>query len=252
MSKIVVVTTGKGNLAWLAAGVRQVVAISLEELRRRVQPDSVLAEFILFGDDHHEVARKLRLIIAALERAGVTFRLYELGEKESFEELGQPERFEVSPARVESILQRHEAEWERQRHLGREESQLPELSLDEGSDWFWEIIQGAQRDCKKLRAILWELNEGELVRFYKEFARVASVFEGEPFDGILSEERVASEDTIMDVAYWVVAQGREYCERILKEPRLIPRRVASADPAVMYHVAVEVFDAKFDKEIEYE
>jgi hypothetical protein len=95
MSRIVVVTAGRGNLAWLAADVRHVVAISLDELRRRVQPNSVLAEFILFGNDHHEVTRKLRLRIAALERAGITFRLYELGEEKSFGEIEQPDLNQV-------------------------------------------------------------------------------------------------------------------------------------------------------------
>ncbi|NTX00189.1 DUF4240 domain-containing protein [Myxococcus sp. CA040A] len=117
------------------------------------------------------------------------------------------------------------------------------------SDSFWDIIRRAEMRSDRLKRILWEMPEDEVARFHEEFVRASSVLRGSPFDAILDE--AVSEDTLMDIAYWVVAQGREFYEGVLEHPNRIPRHVKGGDPAVMHHVAVEVFDERFGKELDF-
>lgn len=119
------------------------------------------------------------------------------------------------------------------------------------SDWFWSIIERAQQDHEKLRAILWGLAEEDVARFHEEFVLASSVLRGDPFDVLIYEDSGESEDGVMDIAYWVTAQGREFYEAVLKEPALIPRHVDMGDPAVMHHVTVEVFGERFGKELDF-
>lgn len=120
---------------------------------------------------------------------------------------------------------------------------------EELSDRFWEVIERAGQDAGRLKQLLWDLSEEEVANFHREFVMATSVLRGEPFDAILGSSE--SEDGIMDIAYWVVAQGRQRYEAILRKPRSIPRHVDVGDPAVMHHVTVEVFDEKFGKSLDF-
>ncbi|GEN06038.1 Protein of unknown function [Myxococcus fulvus] len=123
------------------------------------------------------------------------------------------------------------------------------MNEDEGSSWFWDIIRRANGQASALREILWEMNESDVARFHEEFVRTSSVLRGEPFDLMLGQE--VSEDGLMDIAYWVVAQGRDFYTSVLEQPQTIPRSVSIGDPAVMHHVTVEVFDEKFGKSLDF-
>ena len=128
---------------------------------------------------------------------------------------------------------------------------IEEVIGEDVSDWFWSIIERAQQDHRKLREILWELSEEEVASFHRDFVLATSVLRGEPFDELIYEDSGESEDGVMDIAYWVVAQGRERYDSVLKNPDLIPRHVEMGDPAVMHHVTVEVFYEKFGKELDF-
>ncbi|RKH44584.1 DUF4240 domain-containing protein [Corallococcus sicarius] len=118
------------------------------------------------------------------------------------------------------------------------------------SDGFWSIIERAGQDRLKLRDILWDLSEEEVARFHKEFVLATSVLRGEPFDALLYEAG-ESEDGVMDVAYWVVAQGRALYDAVLKNPDSIPRHVHVGDPALMHHIPGRVFYERFGKELDF-
>ncbi|WP_338871425.1 DUF4240 domain-containing protein [Myxococcus stipitatus] len=120
---------------------------------------------------------------------------------------------------------------------------------EEVSEMFWEIIRRANGQANELRRILWEMSEAEVARFHEEFVRTASVLRGEPFDVMVGPE--VSEDGLMDIAYWSVAQGRDFYESILMRPERIPRHVSVDDPALMHHVTIEVFDEKFGKDLDF-
>jgi hypothetical protein len=117
------------------------------------------------------------------------------------------------------------------------------------SDGFWDIIESAGRDERTLKTILWAMSEEEVANFHKEFVIAASVLRGEPFESLLGGTE--SEDGIMDIAYWVVAQGRQRYEATLKNPKSIPRHVDVGDPAVLHHVTVQVFHEKFGKSLDF-
>ncbi|WP_338871439.1 DUF4240 domain-containing protein [Myxococcus stipitatus] len=117
------------------------------------------------------------------------------------------------------------------------------------SDRFWEIIRGANGEAGELKRILWAMTEAEIALFHEEFVRTASVLQGEPFDGLMGED--VSEDGLMDIAYWVVAQGRDFYEDILKHPEKMPQEVDENDPAIMNHVTSVVFREKFGKRLDF-
>ncbi|QSQ11370.1 DUF4240 domain-containing protein [Myxococcus landrumensis] len=120
---------------------------------------------------------------------------------------------------------------------------------EEVSDSFWEIIHRANGQAEELKRILWGMSEAEVAQFHEEFVRTASVLRGEPFDRMMGPD--VSEDGLMDIAYWSVAQGRAFYERILNRPETIPRWVSVGDPALMHHVTIRVFAEKFGKELDF-
>ncbi|WP_338871431.1 DUF4240 domain-containing protein [Myxococcus stipitatus] len=115
---------------------------------------------------------------------------------------------------------------------------------------FWEVIHRASGQPNELERILWEMDEAEIARFHEEFVRITSVLQGEPFDRMMGGD--VSEDGLMDIAYWVVAQGREFYEDILRHPERIPREVRDGDPVLrMGGVAGDVMEEKFGKELDF-
>ncbi|QSQ11376.1 DUF4240 domain-containing protein [Myxococcus landrumensis] len=117
------------------------------------------------------------------------------------------------------------------------------------SDRFWMIVERAHGQASELKRILWEMSEAEVARFHEEFVRTASVLRGDPFAALMGDE--VSEDGLMDIAYWVVAQGRAFYENILRHPEEIPRGVDDNDPAIMYHVTSVVFRERFGKKLDF-
>ncbi|WP_338871429.1 DUF4240 domain-containing protein [Myxococcus stipitatus] len=120
---------------------------------------------------------------------------------------------------------------------------------EEVSELFWEIIHRANGQASGLERILWEMDEAEIARFHEEFVRITSVLQGEPFDRMMGED--VSEAGLRDIAYWVVAQGRDFFEEILRHPETIPREVNETDPSIMHHVTSEVFWEKFGKMFDF-
>ncbi|WP_338871433.1 DUF4240 domain-containing protein [Myxococcus stipitatus] len=124
------------------------------------------------------------------------------------------------------------------------------VSGEDVSEQFWEIVHRANGQASELRRILWEMTEAEIAQFNEEYVRTASVLRGEPFDVMLGAE--VSEDGLMDISNWSVAQGREYYESILERPERILRYVRAGDPAlIMYQVIGKVFRERFGKELDF-
>jgi hypothetical protein len=74
---------------------------------------------------------------------------------------------------------------------------------DDLSDWFWDILQRANKEPSKLKDILQNLSNDELQRFALEFMDAASNLRQEPYTNYYQ----ASEDSTADMSYWVVSQG---------------------------------------------
>jgi TFIIF-interacting CTD phosphatase-like protein len=117
------------------------------------------------------------------------------------------------------------------------------VSETPGSEFFWSIIERAKKDPERLRAILSEISEEEIVRFHEDWVTTTAELKSEPF----LEHMVESEDAIDDVADWVVSQGRKRYERVLKKPSSIPQEVDEDDETNLAGIAAEVFDERFGK-----
>jgi hypothetical protein len=90
------------------------------------------------------------------------------------------------------------------------------------SDWFWEVIASARGDVAQMQTILDELDVPSLLRFHYELEDAVCEFQDDMFAEYLTKE---SEDGAIDVAYWVVSQGRDYYHEIFAYPERIPRDV---------------------------
>ena len=59
-----------------------------------------------------------------------------------------------------------------------------------------------------------------------------------------------SEDGTADIADWVVSQGKEYFEEVLKDPRKIPYQVAMDNPEILFGVAEDVYEERFGETLD--
>jgi hypothetical protein len=91
---------------------------------------------------------------------------------------------------------------------------------DSISEWFWDIIDQATHDRKKLRQILEGMNREDIIRFKYEFEEAATQLVGEPF--INHMEEGTSEDGAQDIAEWVVSQGHAFYANVWHNPERVP------------------------------
>ena len=102
--------------------------------------------------------------------------------------------------------------------------------LDEIPDWFWQQIDLARADRERFRQAVREMSRDDLIGFAQTYDLAAAEFRAEYY-----VEHVApglSEDSIDDIASWIVAQGRDHYVQVLCDPRQMPTRVDSFDPAL--------------------
>lgn len=116
---------------------------------------------------------------------------------------------------------------------------LPTEISDIVSDWFWDIIMNADQNADKLREILREMDQENIVKFQEQFLDAASVLQDEPFLDYMEE----SEDGIEDVSYLVVGRGKKYYAEILNNPEKIPS--TAEDCEILFGIADEICIEKF-------
>jgi len=113
---------------------------------------------------------------------------------------------------------------------------------DEIPAWFWDIIERAQKDKKKLEAILMEFDLEELKRFNRTFLNAATYLTDDPF----LDHMTGSEDGVKDITAWVVSQGKDYFMEIWKHPERIPY-CNLPDDSNLANVVYEVYMKKYDE-----
>lgn len=86
------------------------------------------------------------------------------------------------------------------------------------SDWFWAVIQRADKNPAKLHDSLTRLSTDEVYRFALEFMLAASYVRGEPFAKHLDYR---SEDHVDDMSFWVVSQGQEFYLEVCDHPESV-------------------------------
>ena len=116
MSKIVITLENVAETSKAAFFVHKVVGTSLGKVRHQLQTGAPIAEYILFYNDHDEVAAKLRKLVEELPQYGLG-RFYELAENEESSGLVLSDPRELAPGTVLTILDQHDREIERQSNI---------------------------------------------------------------------------------------------------------------------------------------
>jgi hypothetical protein len=111
------------------------------------------------------------------------------------------------------------------------------------SPWFWDIIERAQHDPKRLRDILWALSRDDVDRFKSEFDAAATELQDEPFTDYMDPEE--SEDGVEDIASWVVSQGEAFYRSVFEDPSRTPEHIDVDDASDLTGVAEEVYYQRF-------
>ena len=122
------------------------------------------------------------------------------------------------------------------------------FSANEISEWFWDIILRAARSKLKLRSILEGLTREEIYKFQDEFLDARTELTDETF--VIHIDPDESENGTADIADWVVSQGKEYFEEVLKDPRKIPYQVAMDNPEILFGVAEDVYEERFGETLD--
>lgn len=105
MSKIDIVITKAPQLAKTLAVLRRVSPQeSVAELSRRVEVGSPVVEYVLFENDHLDVADRLRFLLRELPATGAAIRIFELRDNELFDANANLSAWEISGDTLSNIL----------------------------------------------------------------------------------------------------------------------------------------------------
>ena len=110
-------------------------------------------------------------------------------------------------------------------------------------DWFWDILERAQKDRNKLKAILMGFDLDALKRFEHQYNQAATYLRRDPWYVYLGV--IGSEDAAEDITSWVVGQGKEYFMDIWNHPELIPLNEEGDPVRALYNVSTNVCWEKF-------
>src|SRR5215467_2749356 len=116
MPKIVVKVEKVTRLADIMPAIRKITGLGISEAKQRIESGRPIVEFLLYYNDHDEIARRLRELMIAIPQLGARLRLFELDEREEFEALPNASAYEISSDVLKNILLLHERELERRQN----------------------------------------------------------------------------------------------------------------------------------------
>lgn len=119
---------------------------------------------------------------------------------------------------------------------------------NEISDWFWSIIDDAACSRQALESRLHQLERDEVIRFQDEFLEAAVQLTDEPFLVHLGD--YVSEDTMQDLAEWVVSQGKRFYVDVWNSPQRIAD-VNVREGVTYAGVAANVYWGRFGTSMPY-
>jgi hypothetical protein len=95
---------------------------------------------------------------------------------------------------------------------------IPKYRSDEEAQELWEIIELSRQDFNQCMEAIKSLDRKSLIRLYWNYLSVQANFLYEPY-------RIEDySDGLNDnIGHWIVAQGKEYCYRVLNDPKSVPR-----------------------------
>ncbi len=120
---------------------------------------------------------------------------------------------------------------------------------------FWQIIADAKNDAKALAAILLEQSSEDLRHFYTEFQWLSCQLQDAPFIefaavGDEEEGEGVSEDTMEDIADWVVSQGKAFYCDVWNNPEMIAKYREEIHATHVGGVASQIYWARFQEPLE--
>ena len=119
---------------------------------------------------------------------------------------------------------------------------------EDSPDTFWSTIAQANRDRAALRRILMSMTREEIIDFYNDFEDAATELTEDPF----FQYQSISEDSMLDIAKWVVSQGKEFYSEILQFPHEMPQEeTEEMVMTTLAGVAGKVFGERFKEAIPY-
>ena len=108
MSKIVVKVENAPRLADVMPAIRKITGLGISDAKQRIESGRPLVEYVLFNNDHDEIAVRLRELMTEIPRHGAKLRLFELREDDDFESMPNASKYEISFDVMENTLLRHE------------------------------------------------------------------------------------------------------------------------------------------------
>ena len=97
-----------------------------------------------------------------------------------------------------------------------------EWSFDSVPDSFWARIEAAHGDSEKFRDSLAGASRDELREMFTQYTELAEQLFTEAHTALMGAD--ATEDTAMDIATWVVMQGKDYYRKVHDDPSQTPRK----------------------------
>lgn len=117
---------------------------------------------------------------------------------------------------------------------------------NEISENFWQIVEKANKDKKKLELILLEADKNTIYKFAGEFIEASIQLTEGRFLQYLGE---LSEDSTEDVRNWIVSHGKELYQNIWEHPELISNYKNVKYKEILSGVAEAIYEDKFDEEM---
>lgn len=114
--------------------------------------------------------------------------------------------------------------------------------------WFWHIIEQAEMDRERLRAILANLSRAETFRFQDLFVEFATELQDEPYTLHVAPDE--SEDGVADISHLVVSQGEDVYNSTISQPEQMPSHVDVGDPRILFPVAYDVYYERFGEPLD--
>ena len=90
---------------------------------------------------------------------------------------------------------------------------------------FWELIALARSDREQYRSRVKEMSREQLIDFYWAYENLAAEIKSEKH--VRHMDPGFSEDSIDNLAFWVVAQGEEFYTDVLNNPERTPERAGT-------------------------
>ena len=115
------------------------------------------------------------------------------------------------------------------------------VSPENNEEWFWQIVKQTEKNRSKLLAILSGMEKEQIINFQEHFVDASLELQDQPYSDLVE----GAEDSLEDVAHWVVSQGKEFYEQVIDNPSLMPIRVEESDPEILYGVAGEHYRERF-------